>query len=206
MIEKINFHLENPNKRTLSKIAERLKEGAITIFPTDTIYALGCLMNNREGIERIIHITGKKEKQARFSLICRDISMVSDYTQPFSNSIYRIMNRVLPGPFTFIHNSNNLVQRSFKEKRKEIGIRIPDNKLTLSLLEYLDIPLISTSLNSDDTIQPFFVDPEEIGVQYKHDVDILMDGGLGDHTESTVIDCTGDDYVVVREGKGMELI
>ena len=201
-MQRIFFHTQNPNVRDLREVAARINQGEIVIFPTDTIYALGCLMTNRQGIERICRVTNKKEKQARMSLICQDISSISKYTPQISNEVFRTMKRYLPGPYTFILKSNNYVQKFFRNNRDEIGVRIPQNKILEELLPLLDAPLISTSLNSVDDIQKYYTDPDEIEVEFEHKADLLLDGGIGDNEESTVLDCTGQEITLVREGKG----
>ena len=198
----VSLHQDNPNKRDLNILIGRLKKGDICIFPTDSIYAMGCLMSNKKGIDRIIKISGKKEKHAKLSLICKDIKMASQYTTHLSGPIFKMLKRTLPGPFTFILTSNSALQRMFKGNKKEIGIRIPDNNILMEILELLDEPLISTSLNTEDEIMPYYIDPLEIEEKYKYDVDFLVDGGLGDYVESTVVDCTGGTFEIVREGKG----
>lgn len=202
MMQRIYFHIKNPNKRDIKEVADRINQGEIVIFPTDTIYAIGCLMTNRPGIEKICRIMNKKEKLVKMSLICSTISGISQYTTQISNDVFKTMKRYLPGPYTFILKSNNYVQKFFKNSREEIGVRIPNNEILNALQEYLHAPLISTSLNSDDEIQKYYTDPDEIEEVFAHQVDILMDGGLGDHTESTVLDCTGPEIELVREGKG----
>ncbi len=201
-MQRIFFHDKNPNKRDLKEVADRINKGDIVIFPTDTIYALGCLMTNRSGIERICRILNKKEKQAKMSLICPNISVISQYTTQIDNDVFKAMKRYLPGPYTFILNSNNYVQKFFKNNKEEIGVRIPENEILNGLHEFLDAPLISTSLNTEDGIQKYYTDPDEIEDVFKHKVDILIDGGAGDHAESTVLDCTGETIEMVREGKG----
>lgn len=199
---RIIFHTDNPNKRDLKLIADKINKGAIVIFPTDTLYALGCLMNNRTGIEKICRILDKKEKLTKMSLICPSISVVSQYTQQIDNHIFKAMKRHLPGPYTFVLKSNNYVQKFFKNSREEIGIRIPDNIVLQELFEYLDAPLISTSLNSDGESHQDFTDPEDIFETFGSRVDILIDCGAGSLDESTVIDCTGAEMEVIREGIG----
>lgn len=201
-MQRIFFHEKNPNKRDLKEVAERINKGEIVIFPTDTIYALGCLMTNRAGIERICRVLDKKEKQAKMSLICPNISVISQYTAPIDNNVFKAMKRYLPGPYTFILNSNNYVQKFFKNNKEEIGVRIPQNEILLGLHEFLVAPLISTSLNTEEGVQKYFTDPDEIEQIFQHKVDILLDGGVGDNAESTVLDCTGTEIEMVREGKG----
>lgn len=201
-MQRIYFHEKNPNKRDLKEVAERINQGEVVIFPTDTIYAIGCLMTNRSGIEKICRIMNKKEKQARMSLICPNISVISQYTVQISNDVFKTMKRYLPGPYTFILKSNNYVQKFFKNSKEEIGVRIPNNDILLGLQEFLKAPLISTSLNSEDDILKYYTDPDEIEEVFAHKADILMDGGIGDYAESTVLDCTGQEIELVREGKG----
>lgn len=201
-MQRIYFHEKNPNKRDLREVADRINQGEIVIFPTDTIYAIGCLMTNRNGIEKICRIMNKKEKQARMSLICPNISVISQYTIQISNDVFKTMKRYLPGPYTFILKSNNYVQKFFKNSKEEIGVRIPNNDILIGLQEFLKAPLISTSLNSEDEILKYYTDPDEIEEVFAHKADMLMDGGIGDYAESTVLDCTGTEIELVREGKG----
>lgn len=201
-MQRIFFHDKSPNKRDLKDVATRINSGEIVIFPTDTIYALGCLMTNKDGIERICRILNKKEKQAKMSLICPNISVISQYTTQIDNDVFKTMKRYLPGPYTFILNSNNYVQKFFKNNKEEIGVRIPQSEILEGLHEFLDAPLISTSLNTEEGVQKYYTDPDEIEETFKHSVDILIDGGIGDNSESTVLDCTGQQIEVMREGKG----
>ncbi len=199
-MERIILRPNNPDHRDIQRVADKINEGALVIFPTDTFYALGCLMSIKPGIERVIKITGKREKQAKLSLICKDIKMVADYTLPYSNHIFKTMKRYLPGPYTFILNANNFVTKYFKNNKKEIGIRIPENKIVMELLSLLDTPLISTSLNKNE--EGYFVDPDEIEKEFEYKVEILLDGGIGNDTGSTILDCTSGDIEIVRMGLG----
>ena len=179
-----------------------INNGSIVIFPTDTIYALGCLMTNRPGIERICKILDKKEKVAKMSLICPSISVVSQYTPQIDNHIFREMKRYLPGPYTFILKSNNTVQKFFKNNKEEIGVRIPNQPVLSALTELLDAPLISTSLNVEHPQTKLYIDPDEIEADFEHTVDLLLDCGVGEYEESTIFDCTNGLMEVIREGKG----
>lgn len=199
---RMEFHPVNPNQRDLKWVADKINNGAIVIFPTDTLYAMGCLMTHKPSIEKICRILNKKEKHSKMSLICPDIREVSKYTQQIDNSVFRAMKRYLPGPYTFILKSNNYVQKYFKNNREEIGIRIPDNAVLQSLLSLLDAPLISTSLNTDGEKEMYYNDPDVISETFLHSVDILVDAGLGSLEESTVIDCTGAEMSLVRQGIG----
>ncbi|MFT6334416.1 MAG: tRNA threonylcarbamoyl adenosine modification protein (Sua5/YciO/YrdC/YwlC family) [Saprospiraceae bacterium] len=200
-MQRVILRPDNPDTRDIKMIAEKMNKGAVVIFPTDTVYAMGCIMTNKGSIDRIIKISGKKEKQAKLSLICKDIKTVADFTLPYSNHIFKSMKRYLPGPYTFILNANNFVTKYFKNNKKEIGIRIPDNKIVLELMEYLDAPIISTSLNND-TVTDYFIDPEKIEDTFEYQVDYLIDGGLGEAVGSTILDCTSGDIEVMRMGKG----
>lgn len=198
-MERVEFHQKNPNKRDLERLAEKINKGAIVVFPTDTIYALGCIMTNKSSIEKVIKLSEKREKQAKLSLICHDIKAVADYTLPYNNHIFKSMKRYLPGPYTFILNANTSVTKFFKNNKREIGIRIPDNEITLGLLEFLDAPLISTSMNMHDTV---YTDPDTIEEKFQHSVDFMLDGGKGTDYESTVLDCTDEDITIIRQGVG----
>jgi tRNA threonylcarbamoyl adenosine modification protein (Sua5/YciO/YrdC/YwlC family) len=202
-MKRIFLHEDTPNKRTLAEIAEYINNGAIVVFPTDTIYALGCLMTNRQGIERICKILDKKEKVAKMSLICPSISSISQYTPQIENHIFREMKKYLPGPYTFILKSNSMVQKFFKNNKEEIGVRIPNHPILLGLNEYLNAPLISSSLNVEHPQTKVYIDPDEIEQDFEHSIDILIDAGMGDYHESTVLDCTTGEIEVVREGKGL---
>lgn len=198
----IVFHPVNPNIRDIKQVAEKINAGAIVIFPTDTLYAMGCLMTNKTGIEKICRILNKKEKHSKMSLICPNISEVSKYTMQIDNSVFKAMKKYLPGPYTFVLKSNKYVQKYFKNAREEIGIRIPDNEILKSLQEHLDAPLISTSLNTDGEKNETYNDPDDILEVFSSQADILIDGGLGSLGESTVIDCTDHEMSVIREGIG----
>ena len=200
---KFELHPENPNKRDVKTIAEILKDGGIGVIPTDSVYALTCLKSNKEGIERIIKLTGKVEKKAKLSLLCKDLKVVADHTLPYDNHIFKTMKRYLPGPYTFILNANNSVTKFFKNNKKEIGIRIPDNVIVGSLLEALDEPLISTSLNMEESDFPYTTVIEDIEDKFKGTIDFVIDGQMGEAAETTVLDCTTGEIILVREGKGV---
>ncbi len=198
----LSIHPDNPDKRKIDQAIQTLKKGGIIIYPTDTVYSMACDLNNRKAVERMAQIKGIKIEKANFSLICHDLSNISDYTVQFSNSIYKMMKRALPGPYTFILNANNSVPKLFKSKKKTIGIRVPDNNIARILVEQLGNPLISTSVHDDDEILEYITDPELIHEKYKNTLDLVIDGGYGQNEASTIIDCTGDEVKVVREGIG----
>ena len=198
----ISIHPENPEQRKIEQVIQTLKKGGIIIYPTDTVYSLACDMNNRKAVERMAQIKGIKIEKANFSLICYDLSHISDFTVQFGNNIYKMMKRALPGPYTFILNANNSIPKLFKSKKKTIGIRVPDNNIARMLVEELGNPLISTSVHDDDEILEYITDPELIHEKYENIVDVVINGGYGKNEASTIIDCTGNDAEVIREGIG----
>lgn len=197
------IHPDNPDKRKIDQVVKTLKKGGIIIYPTDTVYSLACDLTNRKAVERMAKIKGVKLEKANFSLICYDLSHISDFTVQFSNSIYKLMKRALPGPYTFILNANTSVPKLFKSKKKTIGIRVPDNNIARDLVAALGNPLISTSVhNEDDEILEYITDPELIHDKFEKIIDVVIDGGFGRNEGSTIIDCTENDPEVIREGLG----
>lgn len=199
----IKIYPENPNPRHIQIITECLRNGGVIIYPTDTVYAIGCDISQPRAVERVAQIKGVKAEKANFSLICQDLRHISDFTKPFSTSVYKAMKKALPGPFTFILNANNHVPKLFQSKKKTVGIRVPDNSICFEIVKELGNPIISTSVYDDDEILEYTTDPELIHEKYQHQVDIVVDGGYGDNQASTVIDCTTDELVIKRQGKGM---
>lgn len=198
----LQIHPENPDKRKIDQVITILKKGGVIIYPTDTVYSMACDLNNRKAVEKMAQIKGVKIEKANFSLICSDLSNISDYTVQFGNNIYKMMKRALPGPYTFILNANNSVPKLFKSKKKTIGIRVPNNNIALSIVEHLGNPLISTSVRDDDKILDYITDPELIHEKYEKLIDVVIDGGFGNNEASTIIDCTSNDPEVLREGIG----
>lgn len=198
----LKIYPENPNSKYIQLVAGCLRSGGVIIYPTDTVYAIGCDIYQPKAVERVAQIKGIKAEKANFSIICEDLSHISDLTKPFSTKIYKIMKKALPGPFTFILNANNQIPRIFQSRKKTIGIRIPDNNIPRDIVKELGNPIISTSVYDEDEIIEYTTDPELIYEKYKDLVDLVIDGGYGDNEASTVIDCTSDDLVVVRQGKG----
>ncbi len=201
MAEFIRLYEKNPNERELDKVVKLLKGGAVIIFPTDTIYALGCDMNSSKAIEKVARIKGLDMDKARLSLICHDLSNISDYVQQFDTPIYKMLKRALPGPYTFIMNGSKALTKKFK-KRKTAGIRVPNNNITRAIVEKLGNPMISTSIKDEDEIIEYTTDPELIYEKYGKLVDLVIDGGIGENNASTVIDLCGDEPVIIREGLG----
>lgn len=198
----LDIHPDNPDSRKIDKIVNSLRKGGIIIYPTDTVYSMACDLNNRKAVEKMAQLKGVKVEKINFSLICYDLSHISDYTVQFSNSIYKLLNRALPGPYTFILNANTSVPKLFKSNKKTIGIRIPDNKIARAIVKELGNPLLSTSVHDDDEILEYITDPELIFEKYQNSIDIVVDGGYGHNHASTVIDCTDNDPIVIREGIG----
>lgn len=184
------------------RIVQKLQKGEIGILPTDSVYTLACALSSVQGVQRICKLMGKKPVQANLSLICSDFEMIAEYTTPFSTATFRQMRKALPGPYTFILNADVRKTRSWENKRKTIGIRIPDEEFLLDVVKQLGQPLICTSLHSEDEMQEYFTDPEEIESRFQHEVDFFVEEGKGGLDPSTVVDCTGDVPVMIREGAG----
>ena len=199
----LQIHPKNPNPRHIKMILECLNDDGVIIFPTDTIYGIGCSINSSKAFERIAQIKGVRKEKANFSFIFHDLSMLSQFTKPISNDLYKLMKRNLPGPFTFIVEANNNIPKLFQSKKKTIGIRIPEQPIITNIVRELGSPIMTTSILDEDEISGFLTDPEEIYDRYKDRVDLILDGGYGDNQESTVVDCTDNDIVVLRQGKGV---
>ncbi|MFN7911738.1 MAG: L-threonylcarbamoyladenylate synthase [Bacteroidota bacterium] len=194
---------DNINSQTVDQIVKLLQNGGVIIYPTDTVYALGADITKQNAFERICRLKGIKPDKSNFSFVCSDLSHLSQYAKPISNSIFRVMKKALPGPYTFILEANSNVPKLLKQTKKTVGIRVPDNAICKAIVEQLGNPLISTSLhdNSDDILE-YFSDPEVIYRQYQNQVDAVVDGGFGNIYTSTVIDCSNDEPIVIREGLG----
>jgi tRNA threonylcarbamoyl adenosine modification protein (Sua5/YciO/YrdC/YwlC family) len=198
----LRVHTENPGERQLRIIIECLLDGGVIIYPTDTVYGMGCDITHNRAVERIARIKGVKLDKANFSLICSSLSQLADYTRPINNHIFRVMKRVLPGPYTFILNANNNVPRVFRSKKKTIGIRNPDHLVPVEIVERLGNPIMTTSLHHEDEIIDYLTDPEEIYEKFSSLVDIVIDSGHCGNIPSTVVNCTGEEMLIVREGLG----
>lgn len=201
----LRIYPENPDERAIRKVVECLKNGGIIIYPTDTIYGIGCDIFKSKSVERIAELRGIKPGKSTFSFICHDMSQLSEFVKPIDNHTFKVMKANLPGPFTFILESNNNVPRHIQSKRRTVGIRIPDNPIIREIVRELGNPIMSTSVHDDDDILEYTTDPELIYEKFQDKVDIVINGGYGDNIPSTVVDCTGDELIITREGKG-ELI
>lgn len=199
--EFLHIHPQTPEPRKIQQVVNSLRNGGIVIYPTDTVYALGCDIHNARAVERIARIKGIKPQKNDFSFICHDLSHISDYAR-VSNAAFKVMKRLLPGPFTFILEANNKVPKVLAN-RKTVGIRVPDHPIARMIVFELDHPIITTSIKDDeDEIMEYPTDPEIIFERFQHQVDIVIDGGFGGLIPSTVIDATDDNFDIIREGAG----
>ena len=201
MSELIKIYNKNPNPKEIEKAVAVLKRGGLLIYPTDTVYGLGCDITNNKALEKIAKIKGVKLEKAKFSFICYDLSNLSEYVKQIDTPTYKILKRALPGAYTFILNSNNNLPKVFK-KKKTVGIRIPDNNIVREIVKELGNPIISTSIYDEDDLLEYTTDPELIYEKWRNKVDLVIDGGYGNNIPSTVIDLSTDDIMVLREGKG----
>lgn len=197
----LKIYPENPNEAAIKKVVEVLKNGGLIIYPTDTVYGLGCDITNTKALERIAKIKGIKLEKANFSFVCHDLSHISDYTKQFDTATFKILKRALPGPYTFILNGNNNLPKEFK-KKTTVGIRVPNNNIALEIVKQLGNPIVSTSIHDEDEVLEYSTDPELIFEKWQSKVDMVIDGGYGDNVGSTIIDLTGNEPIVIREGKG----
>lgn len=194
---------ENPNPREIRRIVEILRDGGIIIYPTDTVYGMGCDITQPKAVEKVARIKGINIEKSNFSFICSDFSHLSDYTKPIPSSVFKLMKKNLPGPFTFILEANNNVPKYFKGKKKTVGIRVPDNNIIRDIVAELGNPILSTSIHDEDEILEYTTDPELIYEKYQEIADVVIDGGYGELIPSTIVDCSSDEIVIVREGKGI---
>ena len=201
MAQFIKLYNENPNEKEIAKIVEVLRNGGLIIYPTDTVYGLGCDITNTKALEKIARIKGVKLEKANFSFVCSDLKNLSDYVKQIDSSTFKLLKRALPGAYTFIMQGNNNLPKDFK-KKKTVGIRVPDNLIARTIVERLGNPIVSTSIYDEDDVIEYTTDPELIFEKWQNLVDIVIDGGYGDNTASTIIDLSGDEPVVIREGKG----
>jgi tRNA threonylcarbamoyl adenosine modification protein (Sua5/YciO/YrdC/YwlC family) len=196
----LNIHAQNPQQRLITQVVNCLKDGGIIVYPTDTIYGLGCDINNSKAIERICKIKNVDPQKAQLSFICKDLSHLSDYTKSIDTPLYRLLKSYLPGPFTFILPASKQVPKLLQSKKSTIGLRIPNNIICQSILTELNNPILSASLPSD--VIEEYTDPEIIFEKFGHLVDFVIDGGIGGITPSTIVDCTTDNWLITRQGLG----
>jgi tRNA threonylcarbamoyl adenosine modification protein (Sua5/YciO/YrdC/YwlC family) len=201
MAQLVKIYPENPNPKELNKVLDVLRNGGLIIYPTDTVYGLGCDITNTKALERIAKIKGIKLEKANFSFICYDLSNLSDYVKQIDTATFKILKKALPGPFTFILPGNNNLPKEFK-KKKTVGIRVPDNNIIREIVKLLGNPIVSTSIYDEDEILEYSTDPELIFEKWQDKVDLVIDGGYGDNMPSTIVDLSEGEPVLIREGKG----
>lgn len=201
MAKFIKLYNENPNPKEIDKVVAILQMGGLIIYPTDTVYGLGCDITNNKALERIAKIKGVKLSKANFSFICNDLSHLSDYVRQIDTATYKILKRSLPGAYTFVLPGNNNLPKAFKSK-KTVGIRVPDNNIAREIVRTLGNPIVSTSIYDEDDVVEYTTDPELIFEKWQHQVDAVIDGGYGDNQASTIIDLSNGYPEIIREGKG----
>jgi len=198
----VKIYEENPNPKSISQVVDVLKKGGVIIYPTDTIYGIGCDITNPKAIERVCQIRGLKPDKANLSFICNDLTSISLYTKPLDNTTFRLLKKSLPGPFTYIFNASGQVPKLLSSKKKTVGIRVPDNNIAREIVQLLGNPIVSASIHDDDELIEYSTDPELIYEKYGNIVDLVIDGGYGKNVPSTVVDCTTGDFEVIRQGEG----
>lgn len=198
----IRIHPDNPQPRQIQAVVDCLRKGGVVIYPTDTVYGIGCDINSRKAIEKVCRIRGIKPEKATFSFICSDLSNISEYCAQIDNTVFKLMKRVLPGPYTFILGANSKVPKMLHSKRHTVGIRIPDNGIPLAIVRELGHPIMTASVRDEDDLIEYSTDPELIHERFGDLVDIVIDGGFGETEASTVLDCADGNITLVRAGKG----
>ena len=198
----LRIHPDNPQEKNIQQVVECLKDDGVIIYPTDTVYGLGCDIFKQKAVEKIARIKEVNIKKHNFSFICSDLSHLSDFTKPMDRSTYKLMKKALPGAFTFILNANNTIPKLFKNNRKTVGIRVPNHHIPRNIVELLGNPILTTSIHDDDSIVEYSTDPELIYEKYKNQVDIVIDGGYGNRVPSTIVDCSKGEIDIIRQGLG----
>lgn len=201
MAEFIKIYENKPSEAAIQKVVSVLRNGGLVIYPTDTVYGLGCDITNSKALERIARIKGIKLEKANFSFVCHDLSNLSDYVKQIDTPTFKILKHYLPGPYTFILPGNNNLPKEFK-KKTTVGIRVPDNAIALEIVKQLGNPIVSTSIHDEDEVLEYSTDPELIFEKWQNLVDLVIDGGYGDNVGSTIVDLSGHEPVLIRAGKG----
>jgi tRNA threonylcarbamoyl adenosine modification protein (Sua5/YciO/YrdC/YwlC family) len=201
MSEFIKIYEDKPSETAIKKVVEVLKNGGLVIYPTDTVYGLGCDITNSRTLEKLAKIKGVKLEKANFSFVCSSLSNISDYVKQIDTPTFKILKRALPGAYTFILPGNNDLPKDFR-KKKTVGIRVPDNNIAIQIVEMLGNPIVSTSIHDEDEVIEYSTDPELIFEKWQNQVDLVIDGGYGENIASTIIDLTGHEPIIVRVGKG----
>lgn len=197
----IRLYEENPDPKKVAEVVSVLKKGGLIIYPTDTVYGLGCDITNTKALEKIARIKGVKLSKANWSFVCADLSNLSDYVRQIDTATFKVLKRALPGPYTFVLPGNNNLPKDFK-KKKTVGIRVPNNAIVTSLVKALGNPIVSTSIHDEDDVLEYTTDPELIFEKWQNLVDIVIDGGYGDNVASTIVDLSDGEPLILREGKG----
>ncbi|MDR2382302.1 MAG: threonylcarbamoyl-AMP synthase [Prevotellaceae bacterium] len=197
----IKIHPDSPSGREIDRAVKILQNDGVVIYPTDSVYAMGCSLHSKKGFEKILKIKNINKKEAVFSLICDSLSNLSDYAK-VDTPTFKVLRKNLPGAFTFILKASNKVPDKLLSRRKQIGLRIPDNKIALELVRQLECPLFSTSIKIDDDFIEYISDPELINEKFGDFVDACINGGMGGIIPSTIVDCTNDEFEIIRQGKG----
>jgi tRNA threonylcarbamoyl adenosine modification protein (Sua5/YciO/YrdC/YwlC family) len=201
MAEFLKIYEDKPSEAAIKKVVEVLKNGGLVIYPTDTVYGLGCDITNSRALEKLAKIKDVKLEKANFSFVCSSLSNISDYVKQIDTATFKILKRALPGAYTFILPGNNDLPKDFR-KKKTVGIRVPDNRIAIQIVEMLGNPIVSTSIHDEDEVIEYSTDPELIFEKWQNQVDLVIDGGYGENIASTIIDLTGHEPIIVREGKG----
>jgi tRNA threonylcarbamoyl adenosine modification protein (Sua5/YciO/YrdC/YwlC family) len=200
--ELLKIHPLNPEGRKIDRVVSVLKQGGIVVYPTDTIYGIGCDLLNRKAVERLCQILDIKPQKLDLSFICHDLSQISEYVKRMDTPVFKLLKKSLPGPYTYIFESSNKVPRVLDVNKKTVGVRIPGHAIPAMIVERLGNPLITSSIKDDDRIKEYTTDPEEIYEDFRHQVDLVIDGGAGGNIPSTVVDCTTDELSIIRQGLG----
>jgi tRNA threonylcarbamoyl adenosine modification protein (Sua5/YciO/YrdC/YwlC family) len=200
--EFIRMYEENPDARRIGQIVDVLRDGGVVIYPTDTVYGMGCDITSQKAIDRICRIKGINPKKHNFSMICADLSNIAEFTRIITKPVFKLMKKAFPGPFTFILDASNQVPKILHSKKKTIGIRIPNHSIPLLLVKELGNPILTTSINDEDEVVEYSTDPELIFEKYENLVDVVIDGGYGQNVASTILDCTGHEIEILRQGLG----
>lgn len=202
MSELLKIYPENPHDSTINKVVEALRKGGIVIVPTDSVYAFACDLSQTKAMEKLAQLKGTRLKEANFSIVFDDLTMLSDYTRPIPTAVFKLLKRTLPGPYTYIMSATNKIPKLFHHRKKTVGIRIPDNGVPLAIVKALGNPIAVSSIHDPDNVVEYTTDPELIHERYARMVEITINGGIGDNEPSTIIDCTGNEPTLIREGKG----
>ncbi len=202
MSELLRIYPENPHDSAINKVVEALRKGGIVIVPTDSVYAFACDLSQTKAMEKLAQLKGTRLEEANFSIVFDDLTMLSDYTRPIPTAVFKLLKRTLPGPYTYIMSATNKIPKLFHHKKKTVGIRIPDNGVPLAIVKALGNPIAVSSIHDPDNVVEYTTDPELIHESYARMVEITINGGIGDNEPSTIIDCTGNEPTLIREGKG----